>query len=112
MSNTFKCSHKTNFIFFLSLLKFDSLSFKFQSVSHNEYTSRLESLGINVKAKNFLVFQGAVESIAMKSPKERTALFEEISQLVIFLISYKMLHFFKYFSVWVYVLYTMKLSLL
>ena len=41
--------------------------------------SELEHLGINVKAKNFLVFQGAVESIAMKNPKERTALFEEIS---------------------------------
>lgn len=39
----------------------------------------LEKLGINVKAKNFLVFQGAVESIAMKNAKERTALFEEIS---------------------------------
>lgn len=36
-------------------------------------------MGINVNAKNFLVFQGAVESIAMKNPKERTALFEEIS---------------------------------
>merc|ERR1712106_967087 len=36
-------------------------------------------IGINAKAKNFLVFQGAVESIAMKNPKERTALFEEIS---------------------------------
>lgn len=42
----------------------------------------LESLGINVKGKNFLVFQGAVESIAMKNPKERTALFEEISGYV------------------------------
>ena len=41
--------------------------------------SELEKLGINVKAKNFLVFQGAVENIAMKNPKERTALFEEIS---------------------------------
>lgn len=41
--------------------------------------NELEQLGINVKAKNFLVFQGAVESIAMKNPKERTALFEEIS---------------------------------
>lgn len=35
-----------------------------------------------MKAKNFLVFQGAVENIAMKNPKERTALFEEISGLV------------------------------
>lgn len=43
------------------------------------YLEELEKLGINVKAKNFLVFQGAVESIAMKNAKERTALFEEIS---------------------------------
>lgn len=48
-------------------------------VSSPIYLSELEQLGINVKAKNFLVFQGAVESIAMKNPKERTALFEEIS---------------------------------
>lgn len=39
----------------------------------------LEKLKINVKAKNFLVFQGAVESVAMKNPKEMTMLFEEIS---------------------------------
>lgn len=48
-------------------------------VSSNAYLSKLEKLGINVKAKNFLVFQGAVENIAMKTPKERTVLFEEIS---------------------------------
>lgn len=48
-------------------------------VTSQAYLSELEQLGINVKAKNFLVFQGAVESIAMKNPKERTALFEEIS---------------------------------
>merc|ERR1719158_722519 len=49
------------------------------SVSPKDYLSELEKIGINAKAKNFLVFQGAVESIAMKNPKERTALFEEIS---------------------------------
>lgn len=48
-------------------------------MSNQQYLSELEILGINVKAKNFLVFQGAVESIAMKNPKERTMLFEEIS---------------------------------
>ncbi|XP_071960355.1 structural maintenance of chromosomes protein 1A-like [Antedon mediterranea] len=48
-------------------------------VSMQAYTQELEKLGILIKAKNFLVFQGAVESIAMKNPKERTALFEEIS---------------------------------
>merc|ERR1719346_658429 len=49
------------------------------SVTPKEYLAELETIGINAKAKNFLVFQGAVESIAMKNPKERTALFEEIS---------------------------------
>merc|ERR1739848_166257 len=48
-------------------------------VSSSAYLKELEHLGVNVNAKNFLVFQGAVESIAMKNPKERTALFEEIS---------------------------------
>ena len=49
------------------------------SVTPKEYLNELEKVGINAKAKNFLVFQGAVESIAMKNPKERTTLFEEIS---------------------------------
>uniref|UniRef100_A0A182VYL4 SMC hinge domain-containing protein n=1 Tax=Anopheles minimus TaxID=112268 RepID=A0A182VYL4_9DIPT len=48
-------------------------------VSPQNYLAELEKLGINVKAKNFLVFQGAVETIAIKNAKERTALFEEIS---------------------------------
>merc|ERR1712141_817062 len=50
-----------------------------ETVSSSAYLKDLEQLGINVNAKNFLVFQGAVENIAMKNPKERTALFEEIS---------------------------------
>uniref|UniRef100_A0A8B9HSA5 Structural maintenance of chromosomes protein n=1 Tax=Astyanax mexicanus TaxID=7994 RepID=A0A8B9HSA5_ASTMX len=49
-------------------------------VSLSDYSEELEKLGILIKARNFLVFQGAVESIAMKNPKERTALFEEISR--------------------------------
>ena len=49
-------------------------------LSPQEYQDKLESLGILIKAKNFLVFQGAVESIAMKTPKERTELFEQISR--------------------------------
>uniref|UniRef100_A0A6G1SFN8 Structural maintenance of chromosomes protein n=1 Tax=Aceria tosichella TaxID=561515 RepID=A0A6G1SFN8_9ACAR len=50
-----------------------------ESVSKHDYAARLETLGVNVKAKNFLVYQGAVESIAMKNPREITSLFEEIS---------------------------------
>uniref|UniRef100_A0AAY4CCY7 Structural maintenance of chromosomes protein n=1 Tax=Denticeps clupeoides TaxID=299321 RepID=A0AAY4CCY7_9TELE len=46
------------------------------------YTVELEKIGIVVKARNCLVFQGAVETIAMKNAKERTKMFERISSSV------------------------------
>ncbi|PWZ55017.1 Structural maintenance of chromosomes protein 1 [Zea mays] len=48
-------------------------------VTWDVYNAKLRSLGILVKARNFLVFQGDVESIASKNPKELTALLEQIS---------------------------------
>ncbi|XP_078152053.1 structural maintenance of chromosomes protein 1-like [Carex rostrata] len=45
----------------------------------DEYNAKLKSIGILVKARNFLVFQGDVESIASKNPKELTVLIEQIS---------------------------------
>ena len=48
-------------------------------VTWDTYEKRLRSIGVLVKARNFLVFQGDVESIASKSPKELTQLFEQIS---------------------------------
>ena len=48
-------------------------------VTWDAYNSRLMSLGILVKALNFLIFQGDVESIASKNPKELSALLEQIS---------------------------------
>ncbi|RZC80245.1 hypothetical protein C5167_042823 [Papaver somniferum] len=48
-------------------------------VTWDEYNNKLKSLGILVKARNFLVFQGDVESIASKNPKELTGLLEHIS---------------------------------
>ncbi|XP_063784967.1 structural maintenance of chromosomes protein 1B isoform X1 [Pseudophryne corroboree] len=48
-------------------------------VGRSAYVAELEKIGIIVKARNCLVFQGEVESIAMKKPKERTHLFEQIS---------------------------------
>nr|XP_015208801.1 PREDICTED: structural maintenance of chromosomes protein 1B [Lepisosteus oculatus] len=48
-------------------------------VALSRYTSELQRLGIIVKARNCFVFQGAVESIAMMKPRERTQLFERIS---------------------------------
>ncbi|PNI48496.1 SMC1B isoform 2 [Pan troglodytes] len=48
-------------------------------VSRSVYIAELEKIGIIVKAQNCLVFQGTVESISVKKPKERTQFFEEIS---------------------------------
>uniref|UniRef100_K1Q630 Structural maintenance of chromosomes protein n=1 Tax=Magallana gigas TaxID=29159 RepID=K1Q630_MAGGI len=49
-------------------------------VSAQDYANELEKIGVLVKSKNFLVFQGTVESIAMKNAKERMVMFEEISR--------------------------------
>ncbi|CAI2311822.1 unnamed protein product [Caenorhabditis sp. 36 PRJEB53466] len=51
-----------------------------QTVSSAQYAHEMESINIYIKAKNFLVYQGAIENIAMKNPKERTQLFEELSR--------------------------------
>ncbi|XP_069483788.1 structural maintenance of chromosomes protein 1B [Ambystoma mexicanum] len=58
-----------------------SSEFRFNEkvVSRTVYTTELQKIGIIVKARNCLVFQGEVESIAMTKPKERTRLFEQIS---------------------------------
>uniref|UniRef100_A0A673UH76 Structural maintenance of chromosomes 1B n=1 Tax=Suricata suricatta TaxID=37032 RepID=A0A673UH76_SURSU len=48
-------------------------------VSRSAYIAMLEKIGIIVRARNCLVFQGTVELISMKKPKERTQFFEEIS---------------------------------
>jgi hypothetical protein len=53
-----------------------------QSVKVEEYSAALEKIGVLMKSKNFLVFQGQVESIAMKNAKERTVMFEEMSRYV------------------------------
>ncbi|MCI4380324.1 hypothetical protein PGIGA_G00238670 [Pangasianodon gigas] len=50
-----------------------------RQVTLARYTAELEKIGIVVKARNCLVFQGAVESIAMMNAKERTKMFERIS---------------------------------
>ncbi|VEL42796.1 unnamed protein product, partial [Protopolystoma xenopodis] len=51
-----------------------------QPVRIDEYSDALEKIHIFMKVKNFLVFQGAVESIAMKNARERCQMFEEISK--------------------------------
>jgi structural maintenance of chromosome 1 len=48
-------------------------------VTFKEYEAALAEIGVLLKARNFLVFQGDVESIARKSPKEFVELLENIS---------------------------------
>ncbi|XP_023289766.1 structural maintenance of chromosomes protein 1A [Orussus abietinus] len=48
-------------------------------VANTEYLEELKRIGINLKARNTLVPQGTIECIAMKDPKDLTALLEEIS---------------------------------
>ena len=68
-----------------------------QKVTASEYHKALEGINIfikvrfyscwlfklTLKARNFLVYQGAVEQIAMQNPKELTQLFEDLSKWVI-----------------------------
>jgi structural maintenance of chromosome 1 len=49
------------------------------TVSFADYEKALAEIGVLVKARNFLVFQGDVESLARKSPQELVTLIEQIS---------------------------------
>lgn len=53
-----------------------------KTVNSIDYQNELEKIGIYLKAKNFLVYQGQVESIAIKNAKELTQVFEEISRSI------------------------------
>lgn len=48
-------------------------------VPFRKYEEALASIGVLLKGRNFLVFQGDVESTARKSPKELVQWFEDIS---------------------------------
>eukprot|EP00985_Skeletonema_marinoi_P006484 scaffold2804_cov118-Skeletonema_marinoi.AAC.1 len=50
-----------------------------KSVTFKQYEKKLASIGVLLKARNFLVFQGDVESMARKNPKELVEMFENIS---------------------------------
>ncbi|KAI6215832.1 hypothetical protein M3Y94_00430900 [Aphelenchoides besseyi] len=50
-----------------------------RAVQPKEYHQALKEINIFIKARNFLVYQGAIEQIAMQSPKELTGLIEELS---------------------------------
>ncbi|MED6261553.1 hypothetical protein ATANTOWER_006710, partial [Ataeniobius toweri] len=58
-------------------------------VPNTTYIEELEKMGIVAKAQNCLVFQGAVEAIALKDPKERTKMLECICQSKQYAVEYK-----------------------
>lgn len=57
-------------------------------VTLEKYNSELARIGVLVKARNFLVFQNEVESIASKSPKQLSAMFEEVSESAEYRVEY------------------------
>eukprot|EP00566_Odontella_aurita_P000503 CAMPEP_0113557096 /NCGR_PEP_ID=MMETSP0015_2-20120614/17604_1 /TAXON_ID=2838 /ORGANISM="Odontella" /LENGTH=374 /DNA_ID=CAMNT_0000458489 /DNA_START=554 /DNA_END=1675 /DNA_ORIENTATION=- /assembly_acc=CAM_ASM_000160 len=50
-----------------------------EPVMFKKYEEKLSEIGVLLKARNFLVFQGDVESIARKTPKQLVEMFENIS---------------------------------
>ena len=55
-----------------------------KTVSFAQYEKHLSTIGVILKGRNFLVFQGDVESTARKSPKDLTTWFEDISNSIEF----------------------------
>ena len=53
-----------------------------ESVTYAKYVEALSRIGVLVKARNFLVFQGDVEALARKTPAELTHLFETVSRSI------------------------------
>jgi structural maintenance of chromosome 1 len=50
-----------------------------KDVTFEIYEQKLQKIGVLVRVRNFLVFQGDIESIASKNPREITKLLEQIS---------------------------------
>ena len=50
-----------------------------KTVTFKQYETKLASIGVLLKARNFLVFQGDVESMARKNPKQLVEMFENLS---------------------------------
>ncbi|KAI6233825.1 Structural maintenance of chromosomes protein [Aphelenchoides fujianensis] len=49
-------------------------------VTPAEYQHALQAINLFIRARNFLVYQGAVEQVAMQSPRDLTAMIEELSR--------------------------------
>ena len=50
-----------------------------KTVTFKQYEAKLATIGVLLKARNFLVFQGDVEGMARKNPKQLVEMFENLS---------------------------------
>lgn len=50
-----------------------------KAVTFKQYETKLASIGVLLKARNFLVFQGDVEGMARKNPRQLVEMFENLS---------------------------------
>jgi len=53
----------------------------FQVVDAAQYLERLQTIGVVIKSKNFIVVQDQMQSLVLASARERTELFEHMSRL-------------------------------
>ncbi|XP_037539213.1 structural maintenance of chromosomes protein 1B [Nematolebias whitei] len=76
------CDEEDGEMVFSRTITGDSSSYHINDahVTSATYIEELAKIGIVTKAQNYLVFQGEVESIALKDPKEITKMLESISQ--------------------------------
>lgn len=61
-----------------------------KNVTFKQYEAKLASIGVLLKARNFLVFQGDVEGMARKNPKQLVEMFENLSGSIEFKEEYEM----------------------
>ena len=74
-----EASPETTFARLISPKGASSYKHNGKSVTWEEYEAALASINVLVKARNFLVFQGDVESIARKTPAQLVGMLEDIS---------------------------------
>lgn len=65
-----------------------------QIVTSDVYMTALWKYGLDIRSENFLVSQGYIECIALKTPKELNAMFEQICGSNVYKAIYKRYEFF------------------
>lgn len=83
--------HEVSFTRSISSTGASSYKLDGKDVTYEAYEALLQKIGVLVKARNFLVFQGDVETVASKSPRELTKLLEQVSGSDVYVAEYEQL---------------------